>query len=101
MALSLIDPMGPLRQAWDIDIPGKFFTSLPTPETQASGMEVCSMVAIYMSIEDPNLVHHKRLVFGDRNSTGGHLYQTVDTFGDSLSLYLGTGHGRFTLHNEL
>ena len=25
----------------------------------------------------------------------------MDTFGDSLSMYLGTGHGRFTLHNEL
>ena len=25
----------------------------------------------------------------------------MDTFGDSLSMHLGTGHGRFTLQNEL
>jgi len=59
------------------------------------------MVAIYMGIEDPFLVHHKGLVFRGMNSAGGHLYRTVDTFGDSLSMYLGTCHGRFTLHNEL
>ena len=43
----------------------------------------------------------KGACFRDRNSTGGHLYRTVDTFGESLSMYLGTGHGRFTFHNEL
>ena len=72
--MALLDPTEPLRQAWDVDIPGNFFTSLPTPETRASGMEVCSMVAIYMGIEDPPLVHHKGFVFRDRNSTRGHLY---------------------------
>ena len=39
--MALLDPTEPLRQAWDVDIPGNFFTSLPTPETRASGMEVC------------------------------------------------------------
>ena len=54
-----------------------------------------------MGIEDPFLVHHKGLVFRGMNSAGGHLYRTVDSFGDSLSMYLGTGQGRFTLHSEL
>jgi len=60
-AMALLDPTDPQRQAfffkkaWDVDIPGNFFTSLPTPETRASGIEVCSMVAIYMGIEDPFL----------------------------------------------
>ena len=39
-AMALLDPTDPLRQAWDIDIPGNFLASLPTPETRASGMEV-------------------------------------------------------------
>jgi len=30
-----------------------------------------------------------------------HQFRTVDAFGDSLSMYLGTGHGRYALHNEL
>ena len=47
-AMALLDPTGALEQAWDVDIPGNFFTSLPTPETRASGMEVCSMLAIYI-----------------------------------------------------
>jgi len=60
------------------------------------------MVAIYMGIEDTLLVHHKGLVFQDRGSSVGPLFRTVGTFGDSLSMYLGAGHGRFsTLHNEL
>ena len=63
------------------------------------------MVAIYIGIEDPLLIHHihKGLVFRDWDSVGGPLFRMLDTFGDSLSnvLYLGAGHGRFTLYNEL
>ena len=99
--MALLNPMDPLRQAWNVDIPGNFFTSIPTPEMRTSDMEVCSIMAIYMGIEDPFLVDRKKLVFRGRDSTGGPLFRTVDTFGDSLSMYLGTGHGRFTLHNEL
>jgi len=69
-AMALLDPTDPLQQALDVDIPGNFFTSLPIPETRASGTEMCSMVAIYTSIEDPFLVHHKGRVFRDRDSTG-------------------------------
>ena len=32
-------------------------------------MEVCSMVATYMGIEEPSLAHYKGLVFRDSNST--------------------------------
>ena len=46
-AMPPLDPTDPLRQAWDVDIPGNFFISLPTLETRASGMEVCSLVTIY------------------------------------------------------
>jgi len=55
----------------------------------------------YIGIDGPFLVHDKGLVLRDRNSAGGHLFQTVGTFGDSLSMHLGTGHGSFTLHSEL
>jgi len=58
-------------------------------------MEVCSLVAIYMGIEGPYLVHQKGLVFRDRDSSGGPLFRTVGTFGDSLPMcLLGAGHGR-------
>ena len=33
-AMEFLDPAGSLRQAWDIDIPGNFFTSLPAAETR-------------------------------------------------------------------
>jgi len=52
-AMALLNPMDPLRQAWNVDIPGNFFTSIPTPEMRTSDMEVCSIMAIYMGIEDP------------------------------------------------
>jgi len=55
------------------------------------------MAAIYMGIEDPFLVHHKGLVFRHRDSSGRPLFRTVDTFGDSLLMYLGAGHPRADL----
>jgi len=99
-AMAPPDPTDPLRQAWAVYIPENFFTSLPNPETRASGMKVC-FDHLHDYIEGPILVHHKGLVFRDRDSTGGPLFRTVDTFGNSLSMYLGAGHGRFTLYNEL
>jgi hypothetical protein len=60
------------------------------------------MVSIYMGIEDPLLVHHRGLVYRDRNTRGGGAqFREVDAHGHSLSLYFGAGHGRFALHNEL
>jgi len=56
---------------------------------------------IYMGIGYSSPVHHKELAFWDRSSTGGHIYRAAGTFGDSLLMNLGAGHGRSTLHNEL
>jgi hypothetical protein len=101
LRMALLGPADALRRAWDVDIPSAFFVSLPTPHTRASGLEVCSMVSIYMGIEDPLLLHHKGLVFRDRNTRGGPLFRELDAHGHALSLYFGAGHGRFALHNEL
>ena len=90
-----------LRRARDVDISSAFFVGLPTAHTRASGQEVCSMVTIYMGIEDPLLLHHKGVVFRDRNTRGGPLFRELDAHGHALSLYFGAGHGRFALHNEL
>ena len=68
--------------SWDVDIPGNFVTTIPTLETRASGMGVCSVVAIYMGIEDPFLGSTtKGPVFWDRDSNGGPLFRTAGTFG--------------------
>ena len=54
-----------------------------------------------IGIEDPLLLHHKGVVFRDRNTRGGPLFRELDAHGHALSLYFGAGHGRFALHNEL
>jgi len=101
-AMALLDPTDPLQQALDVDIPGNFFTSLPIPETRASGTEMCSMVAIYTSFETLSWSTTRGVCSGiEIRPEDLTLLRTVYTFGDLLSWYRGTGHGRFTLHNGL
>jgi hypothetical protein len=96
-----LDPNDPLREAYNAKPVGSFFTSLPTPTTRASGQELCSMIAIYMGLSDPMLEAHDGVVFEDRTDQNGRLWRTLDRFGRSLSLYMGKGHGKVRLHNEI
>lgn len=59
------------------------------------------MASIYMGLPDPILKPHGELLFRDRSTMWGERFQTVDPYGHSLSNFMGMGHGRVTLHNEL
>ena len=91
----------PRRVAWDAQIPGAAFTTLPTVSLRASGQEFCSVVAMYMGIPDPLLAQHEGTVFMDRASKSGSVRRTIDVYGRALSLYMGRDHWRFRFHNEL
>ena len=89
------------RVAWDAQIPGAAFTTLPTVCLRASGQEFCSMAAMYMVVPGPLLAQHEGTVFLDRASKTVSVRRTIDVHGRSLSLYIGRGHWRFRFHNEL
>ena len=91
----------PLREAFDLDIPSDFFITISDARLKCSSLEVPTMVACYMGLEDPLLVVHRTLVFKDRNTTRGNLFRSVDPHGRSLSLYMGPGHARFALHDAI
>ena len=85
-----------------MDIPPAFFTTIPDARLKCSSLDVPTVVACYMGLEDPLLVEHRARVFKDRNtSRGTTLLRSVDPYGRSLSLYMGPGHARFALHDAI
>ena len=99
--MALLPHDDPLREAFDLDIPSDFFITIPDARLKCSSLDVPTMVACYMGIEDPLLVEHRTHVFKDRNTTRGNLFRSVDPYGRSLSLYMGPGHARFALHDAI
>jgi len=51
----------PLREAFDLDIPPDFFTTIPDARFKYSSLDVPTMVACYMGLEDPLLVEHRTM----------------------------------------
>ena len=85
-----------------MDIPSDFFITIPDARLKCSSLDVPTMVACYMGLEDPLLVEHQTRVFKDRNtSRGTTLFRSVDPYGRSLSHYMGPGHARFALHDAI
>ena len=92
--MALLPHDDPFRGAFDLDIPSDFFITIPDAKLKCSSLDVPTMVACYLGIEDPLLVEHRTHVFKDRNTTRGNLFRSVDPYGRSLSLYMGPGHAR-------
>ena len=99
--MALLPHNDPLREAFDLDIPSDFFITIPDARLKCSSLDVPTMVACYMGIEDPLLVEHRTHVFMDRNSTQGDLFRSVDPYGRSVLLYMGPGHARYALHDAI
>ena len=57
-----------LREAFDLDIPSDFFITIPDARLKCLSLDVPTMVACYMGLEDPLLVEHRARVFKDRNT---------------------------------
>jgi len=97
--MALLPHDEPLRVAFDLDIPSDFFITTPDERLKCSSLDVPTMAACYMGLEDPLLVEHRAHVFKDRNTTRGNLFRSVGPYGRSLSLCMGPGHARFELHD--
>ena len=100
--MALLPHDDPLREAFDLDIPSDFFITIPDARLKCSSLDVPTMVACYMGLEDLLLVEHRTRVSKDRNtSRGTTLFRSVDSYGRSLSLYMGPGHACFALHDAI
>jgi len=112
--MALLPHDEPLKEAFDLDIPPDFFTTIPDARLKCSSLDASAMVACYMGLEDPLLVEHRTHVdedpllvehrahvFKDRNTSRGTLFRSMDPYGRSLSLYMGPGHARFALHDAI
>ena len=99
--MALLPHDEPLRESFDLHIPADFFIATPDARLKCLSLDVPTMVACYMGLEDPLLVEHQAHVFKDRNTTRGDLFRSVDPYGRSLSLYMGPGHAHFALHDAI
>ena len=77
------------------------FATLPQESNACSQNEFPGAVAVYLGLPDP-------LVVAVANTLGPNPYfrdsqalRTLDVYGNNLSMYMGTGHGRTALHNEV
>ena len=95
--MALLPHDEPLREAFDLDIPSDLFITIPDARLKCSSLDVPTVVACYMGLEDPLLVEHRAHVFKDRNTTRGNLFRSVGLYGRSLLLYMGPGHARFAI----
>jgi hypothetical protein len=82
--------------------PAAAFSTLPQDTTALSGTEFTTAIAIYMGLPDPQVVAAKEAMgnpefFQDR----GDMRRLFDTYGNSLSNYMGSGHLRTANHNYI
>jgi len=78
---------------------GALFATLPQASTSCSGDEFTGAIAVYLGLPDPLVtaaIETRGEFFQDAR-----FLRPLDCYGNSLSMYMGKGHGRTTFHNEV